>query len=73
MNQDFIENNLLIIPKKYIERFLDQDNPQDIIALYIQKYYLKKWGVIPYSLDWKPKKYFEIKQQLENCIKECEE
>lgn len=41
--QNFIEDNILIISKQTMDLFLKQKNPADVIALYCFYYYTAKW------------------------------
>jgi len=43
MEQNFIENELVILSKQTIDLFLKQKNATDCIALYIFYYYTAKW------------------------------
>lgn len=43
MEQNFIENELVILTKATIDRFLKEENPADLIALYTFFYYTAKW------------------------------
>jgi hypothetical protein len=43
MEQNFIENNIIILSKQTIDEFLKKDNPADLIALYSFYYYTAKW------------------------------
>lgn len=43
MEQDFIENELIIVTKATLDKFLKEENPADLIALYIFFYYTAKW------------------------------
>ena len=35
MEQNFIENELIIVTKATLDKFLKEENPADLIALYI--------------------------------------
>lgn len=43
MEQNFIENELIILSKQTLDLFLSQDNCADLIALYTFYYYTAKW------------------------------
>lgn len=43
MEQEFIENELIIITKQTLDKFLKEDNPADLISLYIFFYYTARW------------------------------
>lgn len=43
MDHNFIENNLIILSKQTLDLFLSQQNPADLIALYVFYYYTAKW------------------------------
>lgn len=43
MEQNFIEDNIVILSKQTIDEFLKQENPADLISLYIFYYYTAKW------------------------------
>ncbi|RKY68395.1 MAG: hypothetical protein DRP97_06355 [Candidatus Latescibacterota bacterium] len=43
MAQGFIENNLQIISKQTMDLLLKQNNPSDVIGLYLFYYYTAKW------------------------------
>lgn len=43
MEQEFIENELIILTKATIDKFLKEENPADLIALYTFFYYTAKW------------------------------
>lgn len=43
MEQNFIENELIIITKATIDKFLQEENPAELIALYTFFYYTAKW------------------------------
>ena len=43
MEQEFIEDNLMLISKPTMDTFLKQDKPADLIALYMFYYYTAKW------------------------------
>ncbi len=43
MEQEFIENELVILTKATLDRFLKEENPADLIALYTFFYYTAKW------------------------------
>ena len=70
----FIENNLIILTKYTIDRFLKEKNPGDLIALYSFYYYTAKWQKTnkPYcttiytnkGLQWSKAKVRKIKKQL---------
>ena len=43
MEQEFIEDSLMIISKPTMDKFLEQKNPADLMALYMFYYYTAKW------------------------------
>jgi hypothetical protein len=43
MDQNFIENELIILSKQTLDLFLEQSNPTDLISLYTFYYYTAKW------------------------------
>ena len=43
MEQEFIENELIIVTKQTLDKFLKEDNPADLISLYIFFYYTARW------------------------------
>lgn len=73
-NTGLIENNLIILTKYTIDRFLKEENPGDLIALYSFYYYTAKWQKTnqPYcttlytsnGLKWSKAKVRKIKKQL---------
>ena len=43
MEQNFIENEIVFLTKPTLDRFLKEENPGDLIALYTFFYYTAKW------------------------------
>ena len=76
MQQDFLENNLIILTKQTLDTFLKQDNPSELIALYTFYYYTAKWqktnqpkcttDYVSKGLHWGIQKVQKVKKQLKN-------
>lgn len=72
--QNFIENNLIILTKQTLDKFLEQDNPADLMALYTFYYYTAKWqgtnqpkcttAYVANGLHWSENKVRKMKKQL---------
>ena len=43
MEQNFIENELVILSKQTLDLFLSQENCSDLISVYTFYYYTAKW------------------------------
>jgi hypothetical protein len=76
MEQNFIENELVILTKATLDHFLHEKNPADLIALYTFYYYTAKWqktnqpkATTNYAmkgLHWGEKRLMKVKKQLIN-------
>ncbi len=74
MKQNFIEDNIIIISKQTLDKFLEQDKPSDLIGLYIFYYYTAKWqqtniikcsnGYVAKGLHWRGEKVIKNKKKL---------
>lgn len=74
MEHNFIENELIIIPKATLDIFLKQSNPSELMALYTFYYYTAKWQgtnqpkcTTEYAskgLHWTRNKVVKVKKQL---------
>lgn len=72
--QNFIENELIILTKQTLDKFLSAENPADLIALYTFYYYTAKWqnanqlkATTTYTADglkWGKDKVRKVKKQL---------
>lgn len=72
--QNFIENQLVILTKQTLDIFLKQENPADLIALYTFYYYTAKWQstnqikcttqYVANGLHWSEGKVRKVKKQL---------
>ena len=72
--QNFIENSLIILTKQTLDKFLEQDNPADLMALYTFYYYTAKWqgtnkpkcstAYVANGLHWSENKVRKMKKQL---------
>jgi hypothetical protein len=70
----FIENNLIILTKFTIDKFLQENNPGELIALYTFYYYTAKWqktnlikcttDYVSKGLKWSKEKVIKIKKNL---------
>ena len=73
-DQNFIENNLVILSKQTLDLFLKQKNPSELISLYTFLYYTAKWQktnqprctveYIAKGLHWGTCKVRRVKKQL---------
>jgi len=71
---DFIENNLMILSKQTMDLFLKQDNPGELISLYMFYYYTAKWqetnqpkattGYAAQGLNWTESRVRKSKKDL---------
>ena len=74
MQNEFIEDNIIILSKQTLDLFLEQDKPSDLIALYCFYYYTAKWqrtnqpkcttGFTANGLKWTRDRVIKIKKQL---------
>lgn len=74
MQQNFIENELVILTKQTLDIFLKQENPAELISLYTFYYYTAKWqqtnqvkcttDYVAKGLHWNRNKVIKIKKQL---------
>ena len=74
MEQNFIENELIILTKQTYDAFLKSDNPAELIALYSFYYYTAKWqktnqpkcttGYTANGLKWSESKIRKFKKEL---------
>jgi len=74
MEQNFIENELIILTKQTYDAFLKSDNPAELIALYSFYYYTAKWqktnqpkcttGYTANGLKWSESKLRKFKKEL---------
>lgn len=74
MEQNFIENELIILTKQTYDAFLKSDNPAELIALYSFYYYTAKWqktnqpkcttGYAANGLKWSESKIRKFKKEL---------
>ncbi len=74
MQQDFLENNLIILTKQTLDIFLKQENPSELISLYTFYYYTAKWqetnqpkcttDYVAQGLHWNRHKVVKVKKQL---------
>lgn len=72
--QNFIENQLVILTKQTLDVFLRQENAAELIALYTFYYYTAKWqqtnqpkcttDYVAKALHWKRNKVCRVKKQL---------
>ncbi len=72
--QNFIENQLVILTKQTLDIFLKETNPAELIALYIFYYYTAKWqktnqvkctsSYVAKGLHWSESKVRKVKKQL---------
>ena len=71
---DFIENNIIILSKQTIDLFLKQKKPGDLISLYTFYYYTAKWqktnqpkattSFIEGALGWGNNRVLKAKKKL---------
>lgn len=71
---NLIENELLIVNKQTFDVFLKQDNPAELMSLYMFYYYTAKWqgtnqircttGYVANGLRWSEAKVRKVKKQL---------
>lgn len=69
-----LENNFIILTKMTIDRFLKEENPDQLIALYTFYYYTAKWqktnsikcttSYAGKGLGWNERKIMKVKKQL---------
>ncbi len=74
MEQNFIENELVILTKQTLDIFLRQKNPSELISLYTFYYYTAKWQhtnspkctteYVAKGLHWCKDKVIRVKKQL---------
>lgn len=75
MNEhNFIEDCLIILTKQTLDKFLNEDNPSELIALYSFYYYTAKWqqtnqpkcttAYVAKGLHWSENKVRSVKKQL---------
>lgn len=74
VEQNFIENELIILTKQTYDEFLRSDNPVELIALYSFYYYTAKWqktnqpkcttGYAAAALKWSEAKVRKYKKEL---------
>ena len=74
MQQNFIENQLVILTKQTLDVFLRQENAAELIALYTFYYYTAKWqqtnqpkcttDYVAKGLHWDRNKVSKVKKQL---------
>ena len=74
MKQNFIEDNIIIISKQTLDEFLKNENPSDIIGLYVFYYYTAKWqktniikcstGYVKKGLNWTKERVVKNKKGL---------
>lgn len=74
MEQNFIENELVILTKQTLDIFLRQKNPSELISLYTFYYYTAKWQhtnspkctteYVAKRLHWCKDKVIRVKKQL---------
>lgn len=74
--QEFLEDQLIILTKSIIDKFLKEKNPADLISLYTFYYYTAKWqktnqphctdGYVQKGLHWGYDKFIKTKKILLN-------
>lgn len=74
MENNFIENEIMILTKQTLDIFLQQENPSELISLYTFYYYTAKWQktnqpkctteYVSKVLHWSRTKVTKVKKQL---------